>query len=216
MVQKRLRGRWGKLGIDSKSRNWLKDEFPITKNLLEELVTEGKLSWEQLIKRFKDNKYKLFDIPKNLGQIARLGRDIRRRKEKMKTTDDPRYFEECKKLIASWEHEAKQRKWLVKAVSKKVDISNKGAIRHQNRKGQKSPYLYFRVYWWGKKRVAYLGEESQFKTAFKRQSKFKDYDKYLLDQGRKAFLKKLGESAFRTDSSILQKKLYQERLLDQV
>ena len=41
-------------------------------------------------------------------------------------------------------------------------------------------------------------------------------DKYLLDQGRKAFLKKLGDSAFRTDSSILQKKLYQERLLDQV
>ena len=129
MVQKRLRGRWGKLGIDSKSRNWLRDEFPITKNLLEELVTEGELSWEQLIKRFKDNKYKLFDIPKNLGRIARLGRDIRRRKEKMKTTDDPRYFEECKKLIASWEHEAKQRKWLVKAVSKKVDISNKGAIK---------------------------------------------------------------------------------------
>ena len=56
MVQKRLRGRWGKLGIDSKSRNWLRDEFPITKNLLEELVTEGELSWEQLIKRFKDNK----------------------------------------------------------------------------------------------------------------------------------------------------------------
>ena len=53
--------------------------------------------------------------------------------------------------------------------------------------------------------MAYLGEESQFKTAFKRQSKFKDYDKYLLDQGRKAFLKKLGDSAFRTDSSILQK-----------
>ena len=214
MAEKRKKGRWGKLGIDTKSRVWLREEFPI-KELVSELVAEKQIDYDQLIKRFKDSKYPPLSIHKNLGRIARLGRDIRRRKEKMKTTDDPRYFEECKKLIASWEHEAKQRKWLVKAVSKKVDISNKGVIRHQNRKGQKSPYLYFRVYWWGKKRVAYLGEESQFKTAFKRQSKFKDYDKYLLDQGRKAFLKKLGDSAFRSESSMLQKKLYQERLLDQ-
>ena len=109
---------------------------------LEKLIKERETQIENLTNKVNDltyecKNYENVSIHKNLGRIARLGRDIRRRKEKMKTTDDPRYFEECKKLIASWEHEAKERKWLVKAVSKKVDISNKGVIRHQNRKGQK-------------------------------------------------------------------------------
>ena len=29
MAEKRKKGRWGKLGIDTKSRSWLREEFPI-------------------------------------------------------------------------------------------------------------------------------------------------------------------------------------------
>ena len=29
MAEKRKKGRWGKLGIDTKSRVWLREEFPI-------------------------------------------------------------------------------------------------------------------------------------------------------------------------------------------
>ena len=54
MVQKRKRGRWGKLGIDSKSRNWLRDEFPM-KELISDLVAEGQINYKQLIKRFNQN-----------------------------------------------------------------------------------------------------------------------------------------------------------------
>ena len=216
MVQRRKKGRWGKLGIDTKSRVWLREEFPITKELIGELVAEGQVSWEQLIKRFKNNKYPTLQMHSNLGRIARLGRDIRRREEKMKTTDDPNYYKESKDLIRKWKHEVDQRKWLISIVSKKIDLSGKGAIRRQNRNGKKSPYLYYRVYWWGTKRVAYLGEESQFKSAFKRQSTFKDYNEFLLDKGRKEFRKKLGPSAYKSEASLLQKKLYKERLLDQL
>ena len=213
MAEKRKKGRWGKLGIDSKSRNWLRDEFPI-KELISELVAEGQINYKQLIKRFKDNKYPVLSVHKNLGRIARLGRDIRRRKEMMKTTDDPTHYKYSKDLIRTWKNEADQRKWLVKIVSKKINLDGKGQIRRQNKKGKKMPYLYIRIYWWGKKRDEYLGEESQFKSAFKRQSTFKDYNEFLLDKGRKKFKEKLGTSAYKSEASVLQKKLYQERLLD--
>ena len=212
MSDKRERGRWGKLGIDTKSRSWLRDEFPITKELIGELVAEGQISWEQLSKRFKDTKYPVLHIHTNLGRIARLGRDIRKREEIKKNTDSRKVFDESRALIRKWKDELKSRKWLVNKVSKKIDISNKGAIRHQNRKGQKSPYLYFRIYWWGTKRTTYLGEESQFKQAFKRQTTFKDYNEFLLDRGRKKFLSNLGGSAERSKMSVLQKQLKQYKL----
>lgn len=215
MVQRRLKGRWGKLGIDTKSRNWLRDEFSM-KELIGDLVAERQLNYKQLVKRFKDNKYVVLPFHNNLGRCARLGRDIRRREEKMKTTDDPNYYKESKDLIKKWKHEYEQREWLVGIASKKIDLDGKGQIRRQNRNGGKTPYLYIRIYWWGDKRDVYLGEESQFKSAFKRQSTFKDYNGFLLDKGKKVFRKKLGPSAYKSEASLLQKKLYKERLLDQL
>mgnify|MGYP001481868300 CR=1 FL=1 len=211
MSDKRKKGRWGKLGIDTKSRSWLKEEFPI-KELISELVADGQVDIDQLIKRFKHNKYPVMEIHKNLGRIARLGRDIRRREEIKKNTDSRKVFDESRDLIRKWKDELKSRKWLVNKVSKKIDISNKGAIRYQNRNGKKSPYVKFRIHWWGKKREEYLGEESQFKQAFKRQTTFKDFNEFLLDRGRKKFLSNLGGSAERSKMSVLQKQLKQYKL----
>jgi hypothetical protein len=180
--------------------------------MIGQLVDEGQITYEELIKKFKEPRYRVLDIPKNLGRIARLGRDIRKREEIKKNTDSRKVFDESRALIRKWKDELKSRKWLVNKVSKKIDISNKGAIRHQNRKGQKSPYLYFRIYWWGTKRNTYLGEESQFKQAFKRLNTFKDYNEFLLDRGRKKFLSVLGGSAEKSKMSVLQKQLKQYQL----
>ena len=117
-----------------------------------------------------------------------------------------------KAYFKEWKDELKSRRWLVNKVNKKIDISNKGAIRYQNRNGKKSPYVKFRIHWWGKKREEYLGEESQFKQAFKRQTTFKDFNEFLLDRGRKKFLSNLGGSAERSNMSVLQKQLKQYKL----
>ena len=56
---------------------------------------------------------------------------------KAKNTDSRKVFDESRNLIRKWKDELKSRKWLVNKVSKKIDISNKGAIRYQNRNGKK-------------------------------------------------------------------------------
>ena len=175
-------------------------------SVLWQLYQEGQLDKDALKSRFK-GKYPILTLPQNLGRIARLGRDIRRREERIKNSDDRKYMTESRDLIRKWKEELNNRKWLINKVHKKIDISNKGAIRYQNRGGQKSPYVKFRIYWWGKKREEYLGEESQFKRAFNRQAKFRNFKEYLLDKGRTKFLKNLGNSAERSRMSLIQKKL---------
>jgi hypothetical protein len=226
MAEKRKKGRWGKLGQDTKSRSWLKDEYPLTNELITELVDKGLLTRDQLLDKFKQHNYKPLTTEQNLGRLARLGRDIRKREERMKNTDDPNYFLESKQLIKKWKHEAKQRKWLVNKIAKVIDISNKGGLKYQRRKDKTgkaytSKYINLRITWMGKKHTGiYIGQESELKIDYEKltpakKRKFKDWREYALNIGRRKLLDKLGDRAYKTEASVLQKKLYQERLLDQ-
>ena len=140
MAEKRKKGRWGKLGQDTKSRSWVKDEYPLTNELISEMVKDKLLDYDELKRRFIKNKYKALTTGQNLGRIARLSRDIERRKERMKNTDDLKYYKESKELIAKWKHEAKQRIWLINKIAKTIIYPNDGGLKYQRRKDKTGEY----------------------------------------------------------------------------
>ena len=152
MAEKRKNGRWGKLGQDTKSRSWVKDEYPLTNELINAMVKDKLLDYDQLNKRFTQNKHKALTTEQNLGRIARLGRDIERHKERMKNTDDLKYYKESKELIANWKHEAKQRIWLINKIAKTIAYPNEGGLKYQRLKDKtgeyiRSEYINLRIHW---------------------------------------------------------------------
>ena len=226
MAEKRKKGRWGKLGQDTKSRSWVKDEYPLTNELISEMVKDKLLDYDELKRRFIKNKYKALTTGQNLGRIARLSRDIERRKERMKNTDDLKYYKESKELIAKWKHEAKQRIWLINKIAKTIIYPNDGGLKYQRRKDKtgeyvRSEYINLRINWWGKKHTGtYIGTKSNLKKEYKELSpyekrKFKDWKKFAIEKGKKKYFGKLGDRIFKSETALLQKKLYKERLLDQ-
>ena len=51
----------------------------------------------------------------------------------------------------------------------------------------------FRIYFFGKRQIIYLGKEEDLKMGFKNNTNFDDFDEYLKDMGRKRFLQRLGK-----------------------
>ena len=163
-----------------------------------------------LFRKSSKPHYPIFDLPTNMGIVRTRGRSIdsaelriKKMKDEIKSfggKKDKRTLNKIqnrkdkieleKSKIQSYKHEMDYRLKFLNEIRKKIDISDKGSLVKPY--GKYTSY-YFRIYWWGKKVPVYLGKEENLKLGFKNQDKFKDFDEYLKDYGRKLFLQKLGK-----------------------
>ena len=118
--------------------------------------------------------------------IKTFGRRTKRNKNKCITRD--KYISDAILNIKKFTHEKECRLKLLKEISKHIDISKKGSLR---KPAGKSTSYKFRIYFFGKRQIVYLGKEDMLRMGFEN-SKFDDFDEYLKDLGRRLFLQRLG------------------------
>ncbi len=153
--------------------------------------------------------YRLGDLSSNMGIVRTRQRSItilekkidsweeeiksfgrRTKRGKNKCLKRREYISNAKKDIKKYKHEMDYRLKLLKEVGKHLDISNKGSLRKPS--GKYTSYK-FRIYFFGKRQIIYLGKEEDLKMGFKNNTNFDDFDEYLKDMGRKRFLQRLGK-----------------------